>query len=218
MTIYILDQNLQKSAEYLDDKSLDKQIKTIAQILSNVHHAKGLETKLTYKGGKILFSWTDWGMVCKANYLWLAEYGLDCCNEWWVRFVGPCLHCDEGYDDEDCHCLPLSGQNELANPLQKIIEWARDNVPDLPFPTDDNHSFLPLVMPKKYIAYHLEHCLKTRKVFSGLVESYRNYYKSKLEMICRKQRIKDGGEYELKLYLDNYHEWTNRKKPEWLNL
>lgn len=139
--IYILDTDPKKIAEYIDDNSLDNIIKDISQALCNVHYELQmfgfdktkeipLDVSIDYTHHTI--EWSLWATKCVANYEYLVELGLECCYEYWFRFVGKCPCCEEGYEELDCICLPLNGQNELSHKMQKIIDWVQNNIPDLP--------------------------------------------------------------------------------------
>jgi hypothetical protein len=205
MTIYILDEDPKKTAEYLDDKSLNRMIKDIAQVLCSVHYdlqMVGLE-----KNSKIPIDvsrdytqytaqWTLWSTECKANYQYLVDIGINLINEYNFRF------------------------SLIFHKYADIIEWGRDNVPNLPYKCrcktapicmsnecEEYPTELPLVMPKKYIATQAN--LIEHKLLDGYVISYRKYYQN-----------------NLKCHFKRYHcteremtwAWTNREKPEWINL
>ncbi len=115
MTIYILDNDPVKCASYLDDKSLDRQIKSIAQVLCNVHHYQSFfKGNGDYANGVPLISsdkqdlqkWSHWARECPENYGYLCELGTACCNEWQYRFST--LHKNE-----------------------KVIHWAIENSPEI---------------------------------------------------------------------------------------
>lgn len=238
--IYILDQNLAKSAQALDDKSLDKQIKDIAQVLCNVHWTFKWESKrfnviafFTEKGkNKTLDQWIGWALECKANYLYLVELGLACVFEWEHRH-------DEKFDN-------IGWRKQPINKHLKVLRWARDNVPDLPvknekisiplqltgtggfgyFPRKVSYETtqFPLVIPKKYIVakFDPKDFDKNGHDQSLTIQFYRNYYQDKLKQYFTKLQKQhqnhfngfDGFncncEYPLK--------WTNREKPKWLEV
>ena len=223
MTIYILYQDPQKTAEYLDDKSLDKQIKDIAQVLCNVHHLEsdyinepdyfddGIPLDYSLHPIKIRSNqdWVFWARECKANYLYLVELAIHLIKEAVYR-----------------------KQVFLTNPskYEKIIFWARDNVPDLPSnchscalcynETNEGCKFcqkfpvLPLIMPKKYIYDNSYSCHisdpneEKEYTMNSLTCSYRNYYQAKLHN-------------SMLAYLRDDKQkptWTNRNQPEWIEL
>lgn len=208
--IYILDNDPKKTAEYLDDKSLDRMIKDIAQVLCNVQwlrtdisdNARADYIKsipLVRKASWNAIAWTQWVRECKANYLYLVDLLYECLMESRYRSVN------------------------YKGKYYKVLCFARDNVPDLPShchscalcynETKDGCKHFqettpfPLVMPKKY----LQKTLRFPWTENHTVESYRNYYQAKLikkVFWCiprTDQALKDHGII-----------WTNRNKPEWL--
>ncbi len=226
--IYILDQDPKKCAEMLDDKSLDKMILDIAQVLCNVHHIKSSEyckdgrivsdteyfsivskIPLSYKHdkGKItaLLKWTRWARECKANYLGLVELGDNLLVE---------------------HEYRGGAWKGKERNVVKAIFWARDNVPDLPvcgckiesndpeiqelmgcgFPTPLP---FPLVIPKKSYVYKNNRDTRYALALNAIdrIESYRDYYKSNITAYIRRSSGKSFAEPVI---------WTNRSKPEWL--
>jgi hypothetical protein len=114
--IAILDNDPKKCAEMLDDKSLDRMIKDIAQVLCNAHYflSEGDYKKnytaplpLSAPNNKFIWIWSQWARECVANYKYLTELGIECNYEYQERF------------------------NKLHN-SNLVIHWAYDNVPDLP--------------------------------------------------------------------------------------
>lgn len=204
----------------LDDKTLDKQIKAIAQVLCNVHHMKDtkdipIQLHKTVKTNDVL----NWLLECLANYLKLIDIGLACCDEWCYR-NSPDAEFVHGGTELHLHRIDSGGFKR--HKLEHIIKWARDNVPDLPnnlqtkVAEKDGVSWLyneqqttpfPLVMPDEYHIYNMnsvykikDECLdlesrKDNNLQVNTVESYRNYYQAKLP--------KDA-------------QWTRREKPNWL--
>lgn len=211
MTIYILDQDPTLSAQYLDDKSLDKQIKDIAQVLYIVH-------------GRIKFisagidTWSKWTSQCKANYLWMVRYGIECTNEFSYRFKKYAVF-DLGNEKVK---YPYDGS---YHKYHNIIMWARDNMPELPrihadgaicadreCKEDCPATPFPLLMPKRYIDF-------VSSNMNHAIPSYRTYYQAKL-----RQRIQrcPGCMHEQQHgipdpYCDNVR-WTKRSQPEWVRL
>lgn len=200
MTIYILHEDPKLCAEILDDKSLGKMIKDIAQALCNVHHLESdyindidyfddnipLEYSLHATKKRPLTDWSDWPRKCKANYLRLVALGSACAKELIHRFENIKVPCQK---------------------YRRVITWALDNIPDLPlavkygngnetrYVLNGDCTPVPLVMPKKYI------CGDGSRFNTSIEQSYRNWYQSKL-------RQKPGC----------FTTWTNRTQPEWLNL
>lgn len=247
MTIFILANDPKRRAEYLDDESLDKMIKDISQVLCNVHHdlldeKENLINKRTdleiipsnfhwecmhkeipldsiFVSKNGLLEWSRWARECLANYNYLVGLGLLCLFEYrYVRHGGIKQH-----------------------KFHHVINFARDNVPDLPVGvcTIENGNLkktpdtvgeyeaifglgiitpLPLVMPKKYIKADLSNQLNNTipgEVFNGTILAYRNYYQGKLK---QKQCMKhDACIYaQQKCCLRTKPYWTSREKPEWL--
>lgn len=228
MTIYILDNDPKLCAQYLDDKSLDKMIRDIAQVLCNIHHIlinedwgrqlyedtsfSRLEAHndVPLKENKICL-WAEWARKCEANYLYLLRLGQLLCYEFSKRFNF------------------LASYPQKIHESEKIIDWASDNVPDLP----NNQNYFnagadiylvngvttpfPLVMPKKYAdnltSKDLEKLRYTFKLQDDFVCCYRNYYRAKLIkkvywcMPRTDQALRDHG-----------IKWTIRTKPEWVKL
>jgi hypothetical protein len=134
MKIYILDTDTAKCAEMLDDESLNKQIKALAQVLCNVHFSQcTLSTKRDDKFDSIPLTpknlndvFTTWVRECVANYKYLAKLGLACCEEWNYRFgLG-----DNYITDFSTGTVEWRWDTD-PHKSQPVIEWARDNVPDL---------------------------------------------------------------------------------------
>ena len=203
MSIYILDNNPAECAKMLDDKSLDKMIKDIAQVLCNVHHELSDyindadyfddDIPLCWSGHSLKHyknaEWSSWATECNANYLYLVNLGLACSYE------------------IEIHRKIRSNYNKK---YAEILRWARENIPG------DFHKCvsvstlsclgkcgLPMIMPKKFI--------KLCSDINGdatdnlpefmVIQSYRNYYQAKLRQKPECFTI-----------------YTNRKKPEWITL
>ncbi len=208
MGIYILDTNSQKIAEYLDDRSLERMIKDIAQVLCNVHWEtkpclncdKGNEycecTCMDNDKAPLKYTkeceWSHWARESKANYEWLVGLLLRLKFEYQYRF-------------------------NKAHPMLNMISWARDNVPDLPeyeieqvgydsygetvTETRELYSTpFPLVMPKRHITIRSISRQGTPDYPEHIIESYRNYYQAKLKAPI------------------SFYKWTNQQKPDWINL
>jgi len=191
MTIYILDEDLEKSAQYLDDKSLDKQIKDICQVLCNVHHMVKDEFE------KEIDEWVSWTRDCEVNHMRLVEYGFICQDEYDKRLFILCDDtCSQRYIKYLC-----------------ILEWARDNIPD--FPLFENNKFLdappfPLIMPS--IFKHGFKQFDCEQGIDSVFMRYRSYYQHKLSskpIIYSKLSSRNK---------DRQTKWTNRNKPDWINL
>jgi hypothetical protein len=218
MTIYILDNDPKETAKMLDDKSLDRMIKTISHVLCNVwhDHEVGLLIKkfvekrrnipLNISIDKDINKWSQWVRECKANYEYLVEMGFTLYTELTYRF----------------------GITKFNAKYRDILRWCYDNVPALPIKTMSStncpriqiqcRSHFPIVMPKKFLVNYLGH--GNPEGLYNIIESYRNYYQAKL-----KKSIKcDIDPETLKLYgetCEGHHsqvKWTRREKPSWLVL
>lgn len=230
MTIYILDSDPQKTAQCLDDRSLNFMIKDIARVLCDVHHdliddnffesskyskhCENMKIKwkseipldAIYVSKNGLLQWSKWARQYKANYLYLIELAEICSRELNFRF---------------------EGLTEKQINKEKILIWARNNLPDLPLsgcqcyeedcPLDlYQTSPFPLVMPKKYI-------VKVQGAISeedNIIVDYRNYYKLKLKKRMNHPIINGVSSHVACVEKGScLHKiiWTNREKPEWLN-
>lgn len=215
MTIYIIDNDPKKLAENLDNKSLDLMIKNIARVLCNVHHINqeridlGLDKNRSviipqipykkYKSYEPIAQWTDWARECKANYLYLIKLGMICCDEHAHRFFVP-------------------GENHPIVKYERVLELCITNVPDLPESKKDIPpgviiegyiTSFPLVMPKIY----QKHYDKCESHGFNVIYLYRNYYQAKLTKIDNCSCPKCHG-----MLPYHHNEWTNRQRPEWVNL
>lgn len=220
--IYILDSDITKISVYLDDKSLDNMIKDIAKTLFMVHYLKlarenkhleisellkqtGFKAGIRNKDGALIDDkFTQWGTECRANYLYLVELGLACNKEYTIR------------------------TNFDSHKLLKVLAWCKVFIPDLPDKStqvsgtgstpviiENYTTSFPLVIPKRYIATSNDLIKFPNE--NGFVISYRSYYQSKLK---QKQCLKhDACIYAKKGYcLKNEITWTNRQKPEWMEI
>lgn len=218
MTIYILDEEIKKCAQYIDDRSLGIMIEYISKVLCNVHHSinrfrvdfMGMD-KFSHKIPPLdecnnfsIIKWKNWASECRHNYLWLIELGLELINEWSWR-----------YHDPKCEVR--------FHKFHPVIKWAKGNIPDLPKLYEDFElekyksprvmeimSEIPIIVPKKYLTrYGL-----INPESNDLILSYRNYYKSKFNKKCIKH---DACIYSLSYCcLKLKPAWTRRQSPEWL--
>lgn len=229
MTIFILSENHQETAQFLDDKSLDKMIRDIAQVLCNVHwldenndvdtynYPNGIKWPVEWaSSADCRCRWTQWARRCKANYLYLVELGLCCCNEQFYR------------------------GNRKFHKFSRAISWARDNVPSLKSCTnkeklctpecressclwDREHTSVPLIMPIKYMKlwyrdsfYHEDDDIKE----NALINSYRAYYQAKIEQRYNKRPCLGTPHIFATVCIhciwDSW--WTNRQKPEFIKI
>jgi hypothetical protein len=219
----------------LDDKTLDKQIKTIAQTLCNVHwyyniadnfdqvdpafdNAVGsINIPMPYNDYKNEIS--CWARDCLANYKQLVDIGLACCDEWCYR-NSPDAEFEHGGTELHLHRIDSGGFKR--HKLEHIIKWARDNVPDLPnnlqtkVAEKDGVSWLyneqqttpfPLVMPDEYHIYNMNSVYKIKDECLDLESRKDNNLQVNTVESYRNY-------YQAKLPKDA--QWTRREKPNWL--
>lgn len=213
MTTLILDNSPEEIAKALDDKSLDKMIKSIAQTLCCAHYEYHSEVEMfsfhIIKNGEDvpqtplnirkdimlkLLPWSQWARECVANYKWLNKLGQSLLMQWVYR------HPDTRIPVRD-FILKYKNKN-FQHKLQSVIYWLNDNVPELPDHPYGSHlnnevTDFPLVIPEKF-----KIVLDTSTVIPhyDIIESYRNYYNHLLS----------------KYKADPV--WTRREKPEWIKL
>lgn len=229
MTIYILSQDHAETARWLDDRSLDKMIKDIAQVLCNVHWYIFIPDLDVISAGKIppnLFQvsniplrfgmtqsisrWSQWARGCRENYFWLVALACVCLQEYKYR-KQPTGICGQAL---------IYGIHEY----QEAIIWVRHNVPYLTervkikqyigagyFGEIATDITPPVVMPRKYHALtpysKPEDCGSSDGGLEiDVFESYRNYYQARLN---RKEPF---------MQFKKKAVWTRREKPEWLKL
>lgn len=181
------------SPKELDDKTLAKQIKAIAQVLVNAsiwtmdlpntekvndafkNNPYVDQNSITsFTVDKIYNEYVHWARECRANYLKLVEMGFTCFSEYRCRGL---INRDE-YDS--------------VYEYERILEWAHDNIPDLPekldcvglpaIDTDPDFMMDFPVPPKEYIVMELVHYgeypIHHERI--NFLESYRNYYRAQL--------------------------------------
>jgi hypothetical protein len=199
--IFILDEMPRLCAMYLDDDSLDAQIKTIAQVLCDVHHAmatclpcdevptKGCKNckdkdaiPLEENFSRETQPWRNWAMQSKQYYLWLVNLGLYCEAEWVGR-----------HNTGDMH------------PCYMAIKWCEKHEPDLARTVEVCHqkgvnimiiNSMPLVMPGEFLQGFRRHDLTDDT--DRVVLRYRVYFNALAEK-------------KVLLY-------TSREKPKWMDL
>jgi hypothetical protein len=201
MTIYILDNDIENIPKYLDDKSLARMIKDIAQTLCNSHYSPapfGLfkrpsyELPLKFKRISYYSEWYYWTRKSQANYLYVLKLGFECLDEFYIRMR----------DDADIYLRKDKYEN--------AIFWARDNIPEL---SEHEQHFQDIpeypidVIPKNYQIKRLNISLKGYYPKISIIESYREWYKSKC-ILKNNSFVDKRTKKELK--------WTNRTPPKWL--
>jgi hypothetical protein len=219
----------------LDDKTLDKQIKAIAQVLCNVHYLRmrmNNETYLFIEAYKILMLpkrhhdlFSLWAKECLANYNELANTGLACCNEYVWRFSDFEWEDRIKKDQEGNYLYEYSqivGTNELKeHELQPVIKWAMNNVPDLPrriavlglwkaMPDLKDGEVVPFEEPETTEEPTPFPVVMPKKYFSGMFDYKDEEIKHDVIQSYRNY-------YRAKLKkLKNAPTWTGRQMPEWL--
>lgn len=127
MNIFVLDEDIVKSAQDACDQHACKMPTETAQLLCFVHHSLGQsETKnIPYKANKshLKHPCTLWALESLDNYLWLCEFGLAQCAEYTFRY-------------------------EKTIKSEEVIRWAIENIPDLPDIGLTSHR---LAMPEEFI-------------------------------------------------------------------
>lgn len=134
MNIFVLDENTNLAAQYHCNKHCVKQILETAQLLCNSHHLCGNKNapyKLTHKNHPC----SVWARKTVNNYIWLVNFGTSLCKEYTYRY-------------------------ERIHKCQAIIEWCKQNIPDLP---DGKITRFAEAMPNQYKS-------------TNPVNSYRYYY------------------------------------------
>lgn len=85
MNLFVLDNNLQKNAEYHVDKHIVKMVLEAAQIACTVRRLKGDDTP-AYKATHIHHPCVQWAGEVNENYVWVCNYGLELCKEYTFRY------------------------------------------------------------------------------------------------------------------------------------
>lgn len=109
MNIFILDEDPEQAARWLCDQHIVKMPIETAQLLSTAHHITNSELicHLTYKPTHINHPASVWVRSSLDNYRWLVRHGMELCNEYTRRY-------------------------NKTHASQVVIEWAKNNEPDLP--------------------------------------------------------------------------------------
>lgn len=245
--IYLLDENPAENAKMLDDKTLSRQIRGIAQYLCNAHYLKAVFTPLqpnqrlddltkdiplplknNNEGLSASHdSYSKWAYECSVNYNKLVEMGLACFSEY--------------------RCRGLINKDEYNSiyEYENILEWTRDNVPDLPIYYGTVNE--ALANPKEHLENYLNEntnekttpfpvCVMDKyKVFKigrddegwieydiNIIESYRNYYRTKIYEKEDKTKLincdlcKDTMPHMIAIPYE-LPKWTRRERPKFLN-
>jgi hypothetical protein len=189
----------------LDDVTLSRQIKALAQCLCNVHawaefhkpNGKALkDTDIPLMPKNADCEYSKYARTCAANYDFMAKLGLACCIEYGLRFGKITGILENG---------SLLYESFKQHKLRSVIEWADKNQLSLPiFHQHFNKDCVdicgkistpfPLVMPDKYQVVIAD---GKQPYTYDTEESYRNYYRAKLEKGLTPV-------------------WTRRPQPSWL--
>ena len=122
MNIFALNLDPQKAAELLIDKHVVKMTLETAQLLSAVCNLSAGVQVAPYKTTHKNHPCTLWVLASKQNFNWLVGHGLAIACEYTKRY-------------------------KKIHKSQAVIEWCRDNAPDLP---DIGLTPFALAMPEEY--------------------------------------------------------------------
>lgn len=210
--ILILHENATELAKMLDDTQLDKQIRAIAKILNQFNGFMKYELD---------DEWSKWVRTCRANYLKLVEIGVACCREWIFRFSDDEFERVENIDNIHKAYLHLYNPHKL----QPVIEFARDNVPELPTDNEEpdgyactfhNGTPIPAAIPKKFITCYF--------VEEAIILSYIAYYRALLQKRIKIKTSKRCFKHDCCIYAEKGYcirqnimpLWTRRSIPDFL--
>jgi hypothetical protein len=167
--------------------------------------------------------WINWVRTCLPNYNALLAYARACCDEWIFRFNEQATYLHGSIEAQQERVVIMQGLTVEKHKYHDVIEWCSENKPDLPRlevvrPGEDiNGNLFPIVMPEKYIVYskcdkksHFD-CASYDNHQPDIIESYRNYYRSKFRKRCPKCNGLGND-----CHVDVVRKYTRREKPEWL--
>jgi hypothetical protein len=168
--------------------------------------------------------WTAWVYQYLANYNALLAYARACCDEWIFRFNEQATYLQGSIDEEQQErVVIMQGLTIKKHKHHDVIDWCESTKPHLPVlevvrPGEDiNGNLFPLVMPEKYIVYskcdkksHFD-CASYDNHQPDIIESYRNYYRSKFRKRCPKCNGLGND-----CHVDVVRKYTRREKAEWL--
>jgi hypothetical protein len=88
MNIFILDQDIVKSAQYHIDKHIVKMPLETAQLLCTAHHISGSDylDDVPYRATHKNHPSAVWARKSLDNYMWLCDFGLELCTEYTYRY------------------------------------------------------------------------------------------------------------------------------------
>ena len=84
MNIFALHPDPRQAAQWHCDAHVVKMILETAQLLSTAHHLTG--STAPYAPTHVHHPCAVWARASRANYLWLAELGLELCREYTARY------------------------------------------------------------------------------------------------------------------------------------
>jgi len=235
MTIYILDDNPVECAKMLDDKSLNKMIKDIAQVLCNVHEERlnkafkiineakiaedeELRKNMSFYQMEQLIKYDeDIPLQYKTNKF-LLEWSLwarKCkANYLYLVELGVTL-CDE----HACRFYKKEKPHKIIK-YESTIAWAKDNIPDLPSCINKEKCCTPECR-KTSCFWDRE----TRPVPLIMPKKYYSIYSKQYTRWNSGKSLHDivslyRNYYQAKLRQKPacFIKYTNRTKPEWITL
>lgn len=123
MNIFILDWDVEKCAQYHNDKHVVKMILETGQLLCGAHHiVNPKKDNIPYKLSHKNHPCAIWVRSSLSNYLFLCELGLELCKEYTYRY-------------------------NKKHKTQSVIEWCIDNKINIP---DVGITEAPKAMPPEY--------------------------------------------------------------------
>jgi hypothetical protein len=166
MNIFILDEDLETSAQMLDDWHLEKAIKDISVTLCNVHPTLKYSTKWMKIPDKSIDDyneWEKWAHQSIDNCKFLFDYARDLIGEHSYRFYIPCKCFME------CAYLKPDGYWEL--------EECEDHLPDFPYEAEEMDWIrtVPIISPDEHIIYQTK-SFSDASAIPHVIDSYKNYY------------------------------------------
>ena len=87
MNIFVLDENPRTCAEFHNDKHIVKMILETAQLLSTaINTLRGASDPSLYKSTHLNHPCSIWTRASFSNFAWLAELGIELCEEYTHRY------------------------------------------------------------------------------------------------------------------------------------
>lgn len=122
MNIFILDNDINLSAQFHVDRHIVKMPLESAQILCSSHYISGGQNTPPYKLTHEKHPCVKWCNNSLSNYLWLVDFGIELCKEYTFRY-GKIHSC------------------------QEVIRWCKRNVPNI---NDIGPTSFAQAMPEQY--------------------------------------------------------------------